>query len=203
MVTSNMTPTPPRHALTDHGLFATIAKIALRNSNRFIKLQTPHFANRSESHTCKLPGGIGPNSLQTVRMISRRLIAPSIRGRVRMIRDSASHTTKRSGAAVSPQPGHNGAPPRGAQKYAARQIASSPSQRFSGLRGGPHCILSCFLGVVASCTASRTQLLGSPLFLSPADCSAGTGAGSTLSPRDKRLNFRALGFCGANFTNEG
>lgn len=34
------------------------------------------------------------------------------------------------------------------------------SASFSGLRDGPHCILSCFLGVVASCTASRTQLAG-------------------------------------------
>src|ERR1700680_1944926 len=74
-------PSSPHFLLSDapatwpHRPRPFLDKIALGNSNRFIELQTPHFANRSESHTCKLPGGIDPNSLQTVRMVSR----PSIR----------------------------------------------------------------------------------------------------------------------------
>ena len=48
-------------------------KSALRNSNRFINLQTPHFASGPESCTCKLPGGIGPNSQLKVRMAGNLL----------------------------------------------------------------------------------------------------------------------------------
>jgi hypothetical protein len=177
-------PIPLRQRFTDRRIFSIIAKIALRNSNRFIELQTPHFANPSESYTCKLPGGIGPNFPANVRMVLRPALAPSIRRRARMMRDSASRATGKRRA----RPCHSNQPTttqcwQGAKTMLLRPTESSP-QPFSGLRGGPHCILSCFLGVVASCTASRTQLLGSPLFLPPAERSAGTGAGSVSSPRN-------------------
>jgi hypothetical protein len=150
-------PIPSRHCIADRRLLSIIAKTALGNSNRIIELQTPHFVKRSESYTCKLPGGIGPNSLQTVRIVSR----PSITRRARVIEDSASRATKNSGSAVSRQPDDNHARRQECKTMPLNQIESARlSASFSGLRDGPHCILSCFLGVVASCTASRTQLAG-------------------------------------------
>jgi hypothetical protein len=174
-------PIPSRHRLTDHGIFSIIAKTALRNYRRFIELQTPHFANRSESHTCKLPGGIGPKFSPNVRTVS----PPSIRGRARM-EDSTSRATRKVGRG----PAVTTTRQRHCAGSSAKTIPLRPIESVrlnvsrSGLRSGPHCILSCFLGVVASCTASRTQLLGSPLFLPPAERSAGTGAGLISSPRN-------------------
>jgi hypothetical protein len=221
-------PISSRPGLTNHGLCSIIAKTALGNSRRIIELQTPHFANPSESHTCKLPGDIGPKFSPNVRMVSPPAIAPSIRGRARM-EDSTSQATRKVGrgpAVTTTRQRHCASSAKTMPLRPIESVRLNVSR--SGLRDGRHCILSCFLGVVASCTASRTQLLGSPLFLPPAERSAGSiqrvralfrvrairvravlaarairGAGCTWSPCNNYLNFRAPGFCGANFTNEG
>jgi hypothetical protein len=70
-------PISSRPGLTDHGLCSIIAKTALGNSRRFIELQTPHFANRSESHTCKLPGGIGRIYLPPARAMAHCPVEPA------------------------------------------------------------------------------------------------------------------------------
>ena len=130
-------PTPPLHALADHRLFSIIAKTALRNSNRFIKLQTPHFANRSESHTCKLPGGIGPKFSTNVRMVLWPSIAPSIRRRARRPEDSPSRATRNVGRRpVTTARQQRRSAGGSAKTMLPRPIESSPSQCFSGLRNG-------------------------------------------------------------------
>ena len=119
---------------------------------------------------------------------------------------------KKSGAAV---PHNQATTAQRREEYKTMPLRQIESVRLnvscSGLRSGPHCILSCFLGVVASCTASRTQLLGSPLFLPPADCSrvrayfgsAQYGCtGSTWSPRNNGAGIGARNmseFCSARF----
>jgi hypothetical protein len=119
-------PIPVRQRLTDHGIFSIIAKTALRNSSRIIELQTPHFANRSESHTCKLPGGIGPNSLQIVRMISR----PSLGRCARMAEDSVTRAAKNLALGpVTTTRRRRRSAGMGAKTMLLRPTASSPCHR--------------------------------------------------------------------------
>src|ERR1700693_5061627 len=75
-------PSASRIAPWTHRLLAKSAQIALRNSNRFISLQTPNFASRPESYTCKLPGGYRLISQLKVRMPMECLHQPSAAGKV-------------------------------------------------------------------------------------------------------------------------
>ena len=212
-------PIPSRHRLTDHGIFSIIAKTALGNSRRIMELQTPHFANRSESHTCKLPGGTkAPKFSPNVRMLSPPAIAPSIRrtrphGRLNESSDQKSGARprrhKHAATTLCQQQRKN---------YSAKANRKRPSQRFPfwtsrrtalyiKLLFGCRCLLHGFahttsgLAAVfaASGTFSGVNSSGAGSISSPRN----TGAGCTCSPRNKCLNFRALGFCGANSTNEG
>ena len=187
-------PIPVRHRLTDHGLLSIIAKTALRNSHRFIELQTPHFVNSSDSDTCKLPGGIGPNSLQTVRIISRPAIAPSIGRRVRMTQNSASRATKNVGLGGIPTARPTAMKRRREYKtMPLRKTTSSPSQRFLFWTSQRTAL---YIKLLFGCRCLLHGFAHTTSGLAAVFAASGTFSGVNS-------NFRALEFCGANSTNEG
>ncbi len=70
-------PIPFRNRVLNRAPRAKSAKIALQNPTIFSKIQTPHLASRTESYTCKLPGGIAARfsigSSNVTQLAMRRL----------------------------------------------------------------------------------------------------------------------------------
>jgi hypothetical protein len=83
-------PIPFRNRVINRAPHSKSAQIALQNPGIFSKIQTPHFASRSESNTCKLPGGIGRISLPAARTSPNSQCAgSSVRRRRRGIHKAA------------------------------------------------------------------------------------------------------------------
>jgi len=186
-------PISSRPGLTARGLRSIIAKTALRNSRRIIELQTPHFVNRSESHTCKLPGGIGPkilskcsNGIAAGNRPCNQRTRPH--GRLNESSDQKSGARPRR---------HNHAsttlcrPQR--KNYSAKANRKRPSQRFPFWTSQRTAL---YIKLLFGCRCLLHGFAHTTSGLAAVFAASGTFSGVNS-------NFRALGVCGANSTNEG